>query len=78
MDLNIINIMYMFFRLAPFIIVSYFTLQSLFNQDMKGVIYIIGLIVASFVTVILGGILKNSPHLKVLCQQIIQELDVLN
>ena len=59
MDLNIINIMYMFFRLAPFIIVSYFTLQSLFNQDMKGVIYIIGLIVASFVTVILGGILKK-------------------
>jgi|TARA_B110000003_G_scaffold263421_1_gene287093 hypothetical protein len=49
----------MFFRLAPFIIVSYFTLQSLFNQDMKGVIYIIGLIVASFVTVILGGILKK-------------------
>ena len=59
MDLNIINIIYMFFRLAPFIIVSYFTLQSLFNQDMKGVIYIIGLIVASFVTVILGGILKK-------------------
>ena len=59
MDLNIINILYMFFRLAPFIIVSYFTLQSLFNQDLKGVIYLVGLIVASFVTVILGGVLKN-------------------
>jgi len=78
MDLNIINIMYMFFRLAPFIIVSYFTLQSLFNQDMKGVIFIIGLIVASFVTVVLEVFLKNSLHLKVLCRQIIQELDVLN
>jgi hypothetical protein len=59
MDLNIINILYMFFRLAPFVIVSYFTLQSLFNQDLKGVIYLIGLIVASFVTVLLGGILKK-------------------
>ena len=59
MDLNIINIMYMFFRLAPFIIASYFTLQSLFNQDLKGVIYLIGLIVASVITVVLGGVLKK-------------------
>tara|TARA_B100000989_G_C19374108_1_gene398715 strand:+ start:214 stop:783 length:570 start_codon:yes stop_codon:yes gene_type:complete len=49
----------MFFRLAPFIIVSYFTLQSLFNQDLKGVIYLIGLIVASVITVVLGGVLKK-------------------
>ena len=59
MDLNIINILYMFFRLAPFIIVSYFTLQSLFNQDLKGVIYLVGLLVASFVTIVLGGVLKK-------------------
>ena len=62
MDFNIINILYMFFRLAPFIIVSYFTLQSIFNQDLKGVIYLIGLLVASVVTVLLGNILqKFSP-----------------
>ena len=59
MDLNIINILYMFFRLAPFIIVSYFTLQSLFNQDLKGVIYLVGLLVASFVTIVLGGVWKK-------------------
>ena len=45
MDFNLINILYMFFRLAPFIIVSYFTLQSIFNQDLKGVIYLIGLLI---------------------------------
>ena len=62
MDLNVINILYMFFRLAPFIIVSYFTLQSLFNQDIKGVIYIIGLLVTSIIIVICGNILqKFSP-----------------
>jgi len=59
MDLNIINILYMFFRLAPFIIVSYFTLQSIFNQDLKGLIYLIGLLVTSIVVVLLGNILKK-------------------
>jgi hypothetical protein len=59
MDLNIINILYMFFRLAPFIIVSYFTLQSVFNQDLKGLIYLIGLLVTSIVVVLLGNILKK-------------------
>jgi len=59
MDLNVINILYMFFRLAPFIIVSYFALQSLFNQDLKGVIYLIGLLVTSIIVVLLGNILKK-------------------
>ena len=59
MDLNIINILYMFFRLAPFIIVSYFTLQSVFNQDLKGLIYLIGLLITSIVVVLLGNILKK-------------------
>jgi hypothetical protein len=62
MDLNIINILYMFFRLAPFIIVSYFTLQSIFNQDIKGLIYLIGLLVSTIIIVVLGNILvKFSP-----------------
>lgn len=62
--MNLINIMYMFFRLAPFIIVSYFTLHSIFNQDLKGVMYLIGLLIASFATYIVASILpmeKPSP-----------------
>lgn len=59
MDLNLINILYMFFRLAPFIIVSYFTLQSLFNQDLKGIMYLIGLFIASFATVMVASIIPN-------------------
>ena len=81
MDLNIINILYMFFRLAPFIIVSYFALQSIFNQDLKGVVYLIGLLVASIVTVVLGNILQKisppaegelmpTPYSKMLCTQL--------
>ena len=38
MELNIATIIYLFFRLAPFIIVCFFSLQSIFNQDLKGLV----------------------------------------
>jgi len=57
MELNIINIIYLFFRFAPFIIVSYFTLESIFNQDLKGVIYLVGLLIASVMTILMGNII---------------------
>jgi len=59
MDLNIVNIAYLFFRLAPFIIVSYFTLQSIFNQDLKGLIYLVGLIIATVFTIVIGNIIPK-------------------
>lgn len=55
MELNIITLLYLFFRLAPFIIVSYFSLASVFNQDIKGVIYLVGVIITCFSTIIIGN-----------------------
>jgi len=43
-ELNLLTVLYLFLRLAPFIIVCFFVLNSLFNQDFRGVIYIHGLI----------------------------------
>jgi hypothetical protein len=60
MELNLITLLYLFFRLAPFIIVSYFSLSSIFNQDLKGLIYLVGLLIASFVTIIVGNIIPMS------------------
>jgi hypothetical protein len=54
MELNIITLLYLFFRLAPFIIVCYFSLSSLFNQDIKGLIYLVGLLFACFATFLIG------------------------
>ena len=67
MDLNIVNIFYLLFRLAPFIIVSYFTLQSIFNQDLKGLIYLFGLVVATVLTILIGNVIPfpNNPILSV-------------
>ena len=55
MELNFFNLIYLFFRLAPFIIVSYFSLSSLFNQDVKGLIYLVGLLFACFLTFLIGN-----------------------
>ena len=61
MDLNIISITYLFLRLAPFVLVCFFSLSSLLNQDFKGLIYLAGLIFACFNTLIFGNILTFIP-----------------
>lgn len=53
--LNIISICVVAYRLAPFIFVSFFTLSSVLNQDLKGVIYLIGLIISTFVAVMVSN-----------------------
>ena len=78
MELNIISILYLFFRLAPFIIVSYFGLQSIFNQDLKGVIFLIGLLITSCITIMIGNILPTekkgqgilSDYARSICNQL--------
>ena len=54
MELNLVSIIYLFFRLAPFIIVSYFSVNSIFNQDLKGLIYLVGLLFSCFITFLVG------------------------
>jgi hypothetical protein len=53
-DLNLTNIFYTAYRLSPFILVSFFTLSSILNQDIKGIIYLAGLLIACFASVIVG------------------------
>ena len=60
MELNFFNLLYLFFRLAPFIIVSYFALSSLFNQDVKGLIYLVGLLFSCFITFLIGNTVSTA------------------
>ena len=48
MDINLVSIVYLFFRLAPFIIVCFFTLNSIINQDLRGLMYLCGLLLLVF------------------------------
>jgi hypothetical protein len=59
MELNLVALLYLFFRLAPFIIVCYFSLSSLFNQDIKGLIYLVGLLLACFIAFLIGNSVES-------------------
>lgn len=61
MELNIITFTYLFLRLAPFILVCFFSLASLFNQDFKGLVYLVGLIFACVGTILSGNAMAFIP-----------------
>ena len=54
MEANLYNLFYLFFRLSPFIVACFFSLISIFNSDMKGLIYLVGLIFTTAITWIFG------------------------
>ena len=64
--------------MAPFIIVSYFGLQSIFNQDLKGIVFLIGLLIVSVITIMIGNILpmqgnsgmELNQYAKIICNQL--------
>lgn len=57
MDINAGTFIYMFIRLCPFILVCFFTISSIFNNDIKGIVYLIGLLFTVGITTILSKIL---------------------
>ena len=61
MDLNIISFTYLFLRLAPFVLVSFFALSSIFNQDFKGLVYLVGLLCACFINIAVGNVMTFLP-----------------
>lgn len=60
MELNTQNLLYMF-QTMPYFIVLYFCFQSIFNQDFKGLIYLVGLFLSIFSVINIGNIsfIKN-------------------
>ena len=59
MGINITNVSYLAFRLAPFIIVCFFILQSLLNWDLKGLIYLAGLLFCTLIVLMVKGPLES-------------------
>lgn len=62
MDLNLNSFFYLFFRLAPFIIACFFTIGSLLNSDLKGFVYLIGLIFTCCLTIPIISAFGNGPR----------------
>lgn len=53
--INVSFLLYTAFRLAPFILVSFFSLSSILNQDFKGIVYLAGLLFATFIATMIGS-----------------------
>jgi len=56
MDINIATFLYIFLHICPLILVCFFTISSVFNNDIKGIVYLCGLLVS--ITII---IMFNMP-----------------
>ena len=54
MDLNLATFSFLFLRLAPFILICFFTLSSIFNNDLRGIVYLFGLLIAVFTSFIIS------------------------
>jgi hypothetical protein len=61
-ELNLLTIIYLFLRLSPFIIVCFFALNSLFNQDFRGIVFLHGIIFACFMSTMIYNMIG---HLKI-------------
>jgi hypothetical protein len=57
MGIDLFSLIYLSFRLAPFILVSFFVLSSVLNQDIRGMVYLGGLLLSCVTAILLG----NSP-----------------
>ena len=55
MDLTLGTFSFLFLRIAPFILICFFTLSSIFNNDLKGIVYLFGLLWALFVSYLIGS-----------------------
>ena len=63
MQIDVINVIYLIIRLSPLLVVSHFSLQSILNQDSKGVVYLIGLMGTMFVLYLVGKAIPQ-PNMK--------------
>jgi hypothetical protein len=55
MALDISNVFYLCFRLGPFLVVSYFLFQSVLNWELRGIVYLCGLLMASVLAYLCNG-----------------------
>jgi len=57
MEINFATLFYLFLRLAPFVLVCFFSLLSIFNFDLKGVVYLVGVIITMTVSIVSGNLI---------------------
>jgi hypothetical protein len=59
MQLNFSNIFKFMSLISPFLIIFFLVTISIFNQDIKGIIYLSGILISVFVNVLLMNMIKS-------------------
>lgn len=54
MDLDIISVLYLAYKLSPFIIMSYLSLFSIINKEYKGLVLLCGVLLSCFLTTLIS------------------------
>lgn len=58
-SVNLLHVLYIAQRLAPFMIVAYFALNSLFNWNARGAVYLLGLLICSGLTITMSALFEE-------------------
>ena len=66
-DMSVASLMYIFFRLAPFLIVGYMTLGSVINGQVRGFVYLVGLCFSMAVTYLCASGMQESGTPNFIC-----------
>ena len=61
LELSINSLLYLFYRLAPFILVCFFVLGSIINSEAKGFVYLVGLIFTAAMSYGLIHVIGDEP-----------------
>ena len=64
METNFNSLVYLFFRLSPFIVVCFFTLSSVINNEIKGFVYLVGLCFGLVLISLFGGAMPADDETK--------------
>lgn len=54
MDLDIVSVLYLAYKLSPFIIMSYLSLFSIINKEYKGLVLLCGVLLSCFLTTLIS------------------------
>ena len=59
---NLNNILKLFSLLSPFLLVFFMVMLSFFNQDMKGLIYLAGVLIASVINIFVASTIAHNNY----------------
>ncbi len=70
MELTFATLLLLFLRLSPFVLICFFSISSIFNNDLKGIVYLVGLLLAAGISLMAQSLVSPStiPNKDSICE----------